>query len=76
MDIFQQVRGVHRLHMLVLHRFAEAYLDDLHDILLLHKLLVELLDTRHLVIIKPIRCLLFAQFIDHLRIELVIVYLA
>ena len=62
--------------MLVLHRFAETYLDDFHDILLLHKLLVELLDASHLVIIKPIGRLLLPQFIDHLRIELVVVNLA
>ena len=60
---------------LALFRLTEADSYHVSHILLLHIAHVELLDASHLLVIKPVRRLLFHQLIEHLGIELLIVYL-
>ena len=57
LDDLQHLCAVHRLHDLALFRLAETGRDDLRDVLLLHKLLIQLLDADHLFIVEPIGCL-------------------
>ena len=57
-------------------RLAEADLHHLSDVLLFQIVLVQLLNTRHLTVVEPIRRLGYRQFIDHLSIKLTIIDLA
>ena len=63
LDDLQHLRAVHRLHDLVFLWLAETGRDDLRDVLLLHKLLIQLLDADHLFIVEPIRRLQLLQLL-------------
>ena len=73
LDNLDDLTAVHRLGHLALVRLTEAGCKHLSDVLLLHKLLIQLLDTGHLIIAVPIRCLKLLQFIHHLCIQLAVV---
>ena len=71
LDDFQHLTAVDGLYRLTLLGLAEAGFHHLSNILLLHVVLVELLDASHLVVVKPVGCLLLSQFVEDLGIELV-----
>ena len=63
LDDLQHLRAVHRLHDLIFLWLTETGRDDLRDVLLLHKLLIQLLDGDHLFIVEPIRRLQLLQLL-------------
>ena len=73
LDEFQQLPAVHRLCHLSLFGLADAGIQDLCNVLLLHVVLVQLLDALHLDVVKPVRSLHLTQFVEHLGIELAVV---
>ena len=73
LDDLDELVAVHRLGHLTLVRLTEAGSKHLSDVLLFHKVLIQLLDTGHLIVAVPIRCLQHLQFIHHLCIQLAIV---
>ena len=73
LDDLDDLAAVHRLGHLALVRLTEAGSKHLSDVLLFHKVLIQLLDTGHLIIAVPIRCLQHLQLIDHLCIQLSVV---
>ena len=76
LDMTQQHLCVHQFRCLALLGLAEAYFHHLCNVLLLHIVLVELLDTGYLIVREPIRRLCHSQFINRLSIKLLIVYLS
>ena len=76
LDHLQNLCTVQRLHLLTLLRFPEADADNLSNVLLLHVIQVELLNPHHLGIVVPVGSLQFPHLMQHLRIQLLIVYLA
>ena len=68
--------AAHCLNILAFNWLTEASFEHLRKVLLLHKLLVQLLDTCHLVVAEPIGCFLLLQLVNHLSIQLTIVNLA
>ena len=75
-DNLKHLRAVQVLCRFTFLRLAEAEPDHLGHILLLHITLVQLLDTCHLVVVEPVGSLQFAQFVQHLGIQLVVVDVA
>ena len=73
LDKGQQHLGIHGLRRLTLFRLAEADLNNLSNVLLLHKLLIQLLEADHLVVVEPIGSLQLLQFVHHLSIQLLII---
>ena len=73
---FEHLRAVQVLCRFAFLRLAEAELDHLGHILLLHVPLVQLLDAGHLVVVEPVGSLQLAQFVQHLGIQLVVVDVA
>ena len=76
LDKGQQHLGIHGLRRLTLFRLTEADLNNLRNVLLLHKLQIQLLETDHLVVVEPIGGLQLLQFVHHLSIQLLIIDLA
>ena len=74
-DNLQEPLTIHRLCQFARFRLTEAVADDVCNILLFQIVLVQLLDTGHLIVVKPIGRLLHPQLIEHLRIQLVVVNL-
>lgn len=75
-DEFQHLRAVHGGSRLVIDWFAEAGADHLAQVLLLHVVLVQLLNTCHLSIVEPVGSLHFTQFMHYLGVELFVRYVA
>ena len=69
----QQHLRVRQLGYLTLLGLSEAHLNHLRDVLLFQIVLVQLLDTGHLIVREPIRCLGHLQLIHHLSIQLLII---
>ena len=67
---------VHRLYRFTLNWLTEAGHEHLAKILFLHEVLIQLLNTGHLIIVEPVGGLLLLQFIHHLRIQLPIIDVA
>ncbi len=65
--------AVHGLDHFTFMRLTETSNEHLAEILLLHEVLIQLLNTGHLVVVEPIGCLLLLKFVDHLRIKLAVV---
>jgi len=73
LDEAQQHLGIHGLCRLTLQRLTEADLNNLSNVLLLHKLLIQLLETDHLVVVESIGGLQLLQFVHHLSIQLPVI---
>ena len=72
----QQLLAIHRLSRLALLGLTNAGVQDLCNVLLLHEVLVQLLNTLHLEVVKPVGSLRLSQFMKHLGIELLVVDVA
>ena len=73
LHIANQLFTIHRLGHLTLIRLTETSHEDLPDVLLLHEILIQLLNTGYLIIVKPVGSMLLLHFIYYLRIKLSVV---
>ena len=72
----QQLLAIHRLSHLAFFWFANASIQNLCNVLLLHKVLVQLLNAFHFQIIKPVGGLHLTQFVEYLSIKLLVIDVA
>ena len=72
---FQQLSAAHGFCGFSLIRFAEGAADNFSDVLLLHVIEVQLLNTGYLAVVEPVGCLQLANLVKHLCIELGVVNL-
>ena len=75
-DNADELAAVHGFHVLTLIRLAEADGDNLGNVLLLHVLQVQFLNTRHLLVVEPVGRIQLTNLVEHLSIELVVVNVA
>ena len=73
LDDAQHLLAIECLHVFTLVWLAETKGDYLGYIFLLHISLIQGLDASDLFVVIPIRCMQLVEFIQHLRIELIIV---
>ena len=64
----QHLRAVHCFYLLAFVRFAETCLNNLCNVLFVGIVLVQLLNTCHLLVGKPVRCLQLVHLIHQLSI--------
>ena len=73
---FEHASAVEWLDILIGSCFAEASGDHLGQVFLLLVVLVELLNTLHLLVVEPVGRLVVAQLMEHLSVELFMIDVA